>query len=260
MIKDKQKKMLIVYEGERTEENLFKSISRHFFAERADILVVTLPAAANLYMLWARLKEDDFDTDVIGVLKEMNSDISKRLKHMETTDFSEVYLFFDYDGHQNNVPKKWAGMDVLKEMLSTFNNETELGKLYISYPMVEALKEISVAMRDYKTFYLPLEECGRYKETVGGTSDYSDFRYISKKMWYIACDASRKRASVIVSYQEEEDYLNFMENMSQEKIYEAQKDRFIGENRVVGILSALPLFLIEYYDENFWKRIKNQFV
>lgn len=256
MIKEKQKKVIIIYEGERTEENLFKSISRHFFDDRADVLIVTLPAAANLYMLWSKLREDNFDTDVVGVLKEMNSDISERLKNMEVTDFSEIYLFFDYDGQHNNIPQKWAGKDALKEMLATFNNETELGKLYISYPMVEALKEISVAGRDYKTFYLPLEECGNYKKAVGGMQDYADFRHISKEMWYIACDASRRRASVIVSYKEEENYQDFIENVSQEKIYEAQSSRFIRDNRVIGILSAIPLFLIEYFDETFWRRIQ----
>jgi len=102
MIKDRQKKVLIIYEGEKTEENLFKNISRHFFADRADILIVALPAAANLYMLWVKLREDNFDTDVIEVLKEMNGDIAERLKNMETADFSEVYLFFDYDGHQKS--------------------------------------------------------------------------------------------------------------------------------------------------------------
>lgn len=151
--------------------------------------------------------------------------------------------------------KSGQKMMFLKEMLATFNNETELGKLYISYPMVEALKEISVAERDYKTFYLSLEECGDYKKEVGGVSDYADSRYISKEMWYIACDASRKRASVIVSYKEETDYQHFIENMSQEKIYEVQKERFIQKNRAIGILSAIPLFLIEYYDESFWEKI-----
>lgn len=258
MIKEKQKKIIIIYEGEKTEKNLFKSINKHFFADRADILLVTLPAAANLYMLWSKLREDDFHTDVVGVLKEMNSDVSERLKDMEMTDFSEVYLFFDYDGQQNNIPQKWADKDVLKEMLAAFDNETELGKLYISYPMVEALREISVEERNYKTLCQPLEKCGNYKEIVGGKSDYADFRHISKEMWHIACDASRKRASVIVSDKEEENYQNFIENMSQKGIYEAQKDRFIQKRKAVGILNAIPLFLIEYYGETFWERIKER--
>ena len=257
MIRDKQKKVAIIYEGEKTEENLFKNIIHHFFADRADVLILTLPAAANLYMLWSKLREDHFETDAVGVLKEMNSDISERLTGMQAEDFSEIYLFFDYDGHQNNIPKKFAGKDVLKEMLETFHNETELGKLYISYPMVEAIREISVEIQDYKTFYLPLGECAFYKEAVGGVSDYGDFRHITKEMWYIACNASRKRASVIVSYKEEESYRNFIENMSQEKIYDAQKETFIQKNQTIGILSSIPLFLIEYYGESFWETIRN---
>lgn len=258
MNKDKQKKIMIIYEGEKTEENLFKSISQYFFAERAEILLVTLPAACNLYMLWTKLREDNFDTDVIGVLKEMNSGISERLSGLSITDFSEVYLFFDYDGHHNNIPKKLGGNDPLREMLMTFNNETELGKLYISYPMVESIKEISVGAQDYRTFYLPLEECNGYKEKVGGLSDYGDFRHITKEMWYVACNASRKRASIIVSYKEEKDYNDFITKMSQEKIYDAQKEKFVEANRVIGILNSLPLFLVEYYDETFWKMIQNE--
>ena len=214
MIRNKQKKIAIIYEGEKTEKNLFQNLAQHFFAEKANILLVTLPAAGNLYMLWTKLQEDDFETDVISVLKEMNKDISKQLKDIEVEDFSEIYLFFDYDGHHDNIPQALKGKDALKEMLQTFNNETELGKLYISYPMIESIKEISVKMQDYQTFYLPLEECGDYKEKVGGVSDYSDFRHITKEMWYTACNASRKRASIIVCYKEETDYYNFINTIT----------------------------------------------
>lgn len=257
MIKEKQKKIAIIYEGEKTEENLFKNISRHFFADRADIMIMTLPAAGNLYMLWTKLQEDDFETDVISVLREMNKNLSERLKGVKVADFSEIYLFFDYDGHHNNVPKKFGGKDALEEMLMTFDNETELGKLYISYPMVEAIKEISVDMGDYRTFYLPLSECGNYKEKAGGISDYGDFRHITKEMWHIACNASRKRAATIETYKEEDDYQKFIEDVSQKKIYLAQRDIFINQNQAIGILSSVPLFLIEYYDEAFWEDIRS---
>ena len=257
MVRNRKKKIAIIYEGEKTEENIFKNISQHFFAERADIMIMTLPAAGNLYMLWTKLREDNFQTDVISVLCEMNANLSEGLKGMGAADFSEVYLFFDYDGHHNNIPKKFSGKDALEEMLETFNNETELGKLYVSYRMVEAIKEISADARDYRTFYLPLAECGNYKEKAGGISDYGDFRYITKEMWYIACNASRKRAAIIATYREEDDYQKFIENVSQEKIYDAQKDVFINQNRAIGILSSAPLFLIEYYDEMFWEKIQN---
>ena len=61
---------------------------------------------------------------------------------MTRDDFSEVYLLFDYDTHQTNLGRK-DDVDAVAQMLESFDNETENGKLYISYPMVEAL-------RDYK--------------------------------------------------------------------------------------------------------------
>lgn len=60
-------------------------------------MIMTLPAAGNLYMLWTKLHEDNFETDVISVLCEMNANLLERLKGMEAADFSEIYLFFDYD-------------------------------------------------------------------------------------------------------------------------------------------------------------------
>lgn len=252
MIRDKKKKVALIYEGVKTEENLFHNLQNTFFNNRAELIIVTLPADGNIYMLWNRLREDQFETDLISVLKEMNPDSAKNLKHISVEDFSEIYLFFDYDGHNNNIPKEFRNQDVLAEMLKTFDNETELGKLYISYPMIESIKEISIKDRDYKTLYLSLEECGNYKQTVGGISDYSDFRYITREMWHIACEASRKRASLIVLFRMVCTYEEFINKLSQERIYEAQKNNFIRMNKMIGVLNAVPLFLIEYYGEGLW--------
>ena len=84
-------------------------------------------------MFWTKLREDDFNTDVISVLKEMNCKVADRLKGIRVAEFAEVYLFFDYDGHHNNIPKSMGNLDALKEMLTTFNNETELGRHFICH-------------------------------------------------------------------------------------------------------------------------------
>lgn len=57
MIRDKQKKVALIYEGEKTEENLFKSIKIHFFESRVNIMIVILPAAANLYRWRCRITD-----------------------------------------------------------------------------------------------------------------------------------------------------------------------------------------------------------
>ena len=94
MIRDKIKKIALIYEGIKTEKNLFRNIAGHFFDGKADLEIVTLPADGNLYMLWERMKADDFETDVLSVLREMSREASEQLKDYDRNDFSEVYLFF----------------------------------------------------------------------------------------------------------------------------------------------------------------------
>ncbi len=127
---EKDCKVFIV-EGEAREPLIIANISKIFFAH-GNVKIITLPAGQNIYMLWKRLKEDEFDTDIIEVLREENEKIRSQLEGFDREDFSEVYLFFDYDGHQKNL-SKYDEKDALEQMLMSFDNETENGKLYISY-------------------------------------------------------------------------------------------------------------------------------
>lgn len=128
-----------IVEGEVREPQIIDNISKIFFSH-ANYKIITLPAGENIYMLWKQLKEDDFDTDIIEVLRESNVEVQKQLLGLSRDDFSEVYLFFDYDAHQTNLENTIKD-DVVYQMLESFDNETENGKLYISYPMVEALRD-----------------------------------------------------------------------------------------------------------------------
>lgn len=93
-------------------------------------------------MLWKQIQKDEYETDLIELIREYNKDAAEKLKGYSRDDFSEIYLFFDYDGHNCNLSATDPdGTAVLGEMLETFDNETELGKLYINYPMVEAIRD-----------------------------------------------------------------------------------------------------------------------
>ena len=62
---DKDYKAFIV-EGEAREPQVIDNISKIFFTH-GNFKIITLPAGENIYMLWKRLKADDFDTDIIDV-------------------------------------------------------------------------------------------------------------------------------------------------------------------------------------------------
>ena len=53
--------------------------------------------------------------------------------------FSEIYLIFDYDFQNKNLPLDMMNRQI-DEMLDLFDDETDNGRLYINYPMVEAIR------------------------------------------------------------------------------------------------------------------------
>ncbi len=252
---DKRKRIIFIYEGVKAEEHLLQNLVKVFFASTTDISILNCPADGNIYMLWTRLKKDDFETNVIDVLKEMSTIAKERLRDYKASSFSEIYLFFDYDGHNDNIPKEYLRRDILGEMLRTFDNETELGKLYISYPMIESIKDIDAKTKDYKTLYLSLDEISRYKQIVSSQSDYNNYSQIDEKHWLIACKASCKRASLLAKYSSDCTYDYFIHNLRQEELYFYQKKNYICNGQFVCVLNSVPLFLLEYYLEEFWDKV-----
>ena len=137
-----KKYIAIIYEGEKTERQLVNNLNHIFFNNISELVPIMFPAGENIYMLWKQLKKDEFQTDLIEVVREYNAEAAKVLKGYQRNDFMEIYLFFDYDGHQDNLSGAEESVgDILEEMLETFSEETDLGKLYINYPMVESLRD-----------------------------------------------------------------------------------------------------------------------
>ena len=97
--------ILFVIEGESREMDIVKNICNVFF-KNTQIKIIPIPAGENIYMLWKKLKEDEFETDLLELLKENKAIDSSEIDNMQRDDFSEVYLFFDYDGHQDNLSNK----------------------------------------------------------------------------------------------------------------------------------------------------------
>ena len=152
-------------------------------------------------MLWKKLKADDFDTDIIEVLRESNDDISKQLDGLSRDDFSEVYLFFDYDMHQTNLGKE-DDADAVKQMLESFDNETVNGKLYISYPMVEALRDYKSGIcGDRVACFVAITDMKEYKNASAVRAvnpQFKEYDYeMMKKNEYVSLESLEKIANVL---------------------------------------------------------------
>lgn len=80
-----KKYIAIIYEGEKTERQLVDNLNKVFFKDLSELIPIMFPAGENIYMLWKQLKEDEFETDLIEVIREYNSDAEKAL-HGYITD------------------------------------------------------------------------------------------------------------------------------------------------------------------------------
>lgn len=246
---DKDYKAFIV-EGEAREPLIISNISKVFFAH-ANFKIITLPAGQNIYMLWKRLKEDDFDTDIIEVLREEHEELEKQLAGIRRDDFSEVYLFFDYDGHQNNLSKE-DDADALEQMLLSFDNETENGKLYISYPMVEALRDFEEGKCGKEgQCFVSVAEMDTYKFVSAERTFYPRFKDYDIAVWKTLIEVFVMRISCLINGKCPIDYQQYAEEVSPFAIYKTE-DNWIQE-QMIFVLSAFPEFLLDYFGVKLWR-------
>lgn len=239
-----------IVEGEAREPLIIANISKVFF-NHGNFEIITLPAGENIYMLWKKLKDDDFDTDIIEVLRESNKGIREQLANLTRDDFSEIYLFFDYDAHQTNLGKS-DDENVVNQMLESFNNETENGKLYISYPMVEALRDFEAGVCGKgQECYVPIEKLSDYKHISSMCSFNPHFKNYDIEIWKDIIDVFAMRVSCLMGIEKTIEYKDYSEQITP---YEIQKiEEKIFKMKQVFVLSAFPEFLVDYFGLKLWK-------
>lgn len=246
---------LFVVEGARREVRFLESLEQELESGSRDVEVLVLPAKQDIYMLYQKLVEDDFETDVVEILREADEETRDKLDGLRRNDIDEIFLFFDFD------PQRFKKIGVggalpmiaatIEKMLEVFDNETEFGKLYISYPMIEAVYDYKRGGRlcaAYSNCRFPFEAMTDYKRDAGSNNPIASrhdlpWREILKVfVARIACLLDMGSVGFA-------DYRNRVTPLS---IYQAQKE-MMGTSESVFVLSALPEFLLDYYTEEYWE-------
>lgn len=226
--------ILFVFEGEKTEDQIVSSFTKHVFKDKS---VITCAYCAEIYQLHKEL-EGDKDLDTFSLLKKMpqNKEI---LKDFDRDDFAEIYLFFDYDGHST-----LACDDTLFKMLKIFNEETDLGKLYISYPMVESIKHFAEKL-DFKTLQVEAKKNIKYKKMVADECDsiYQQFSKYTFEIWKSLLITHLSKMNYIIN----DSYTLPVDPVTQDIIFHNQKVKYIDKDSKVSVLSAFPVFMFDYF-------------
>lgn len=224
-------KILLIVEGEVEEPRILGSESHGLLSLiGSDYEIV--PFASSIYELYEAYKNNEYD-DLVSYLR-----IEKGLKIddniLSKNAFSAVYLIFDFEPQY----QKYSDEKIL-DLLNTFNNETELGKLYINYPMVEAyyhLLELPDSNYNDRTISLNGLSGKKYKHLVNTTTCLKKNNIRNIHLCHIIMHNYNKCKVMISSKEKFIDYKKVLEEQIKMK----------NKNNEIFVLSTFPLIVIDY--------------
>ena len=259
--------ILFVFEGKKTEPNLFKTLEYLYFTKKNERKICCF--GYNIYELYRLMNESDFTEDVVSVIRDKlaNRDDNPLKDVADVADISEIYLFFDYDFQNKNLSIDEINSQ-LCELLNFFNDESENTRLYIHYPMVESIKCTNkLPDKDFVTYTANRTNCDNFKFYVTQnfnfykSSDFYEFQ-IDKKTNELRQLTKEKEEKIRLNWehlkQQNISKANFVctgkyempkkeDNIDQKVIFENQLEKYILPKNEVAILNAFPLFLFEYF-------------
>lgn len=243
-------RIAMIVEGTFREPQILNNLIRTFF-KGDNYQVISLPAGENIYMLWKQLQEDQFETDIIEIVRDYCKSTAKQLEGLTRDDFAELFLFFDYDGHQNNLSDEQNSEQVLEKMLEHFDNETENGKLYVSYPMVEALRDYFPGSCNPITKCLwEVSRLEEYKTASSVNNQNVSIKDYSYSNWCEVLNVYSMRVSCLYDKESVMSFEKYREEVTPLSVFERQ-NMYIQDGKVF-VLSAFPQFLLEYFAKPFW--------
>lgn len=255
-----KEKHLFVFEGSSAEAQYQASLEKKFLGECFAIKCVF---DAEIYQLYKQMKSDDFETDIVSLLKTRTKENAKILKDFNRDSFAYVYLFFDYDAHST-----LADDSKIEKMLDYFDNETEHGLLLLSYPMVEAIrhfrdiesfKTLTVKCKrgttfdntkcQYKNDCTEIDDCLKephYKALVAKDNNpkLNNINHFDHQIWNELIKANIFKANYILKNQ----YQYPDSRIDQKILFEQQKIKYINQKCPnVAVLSSFPMYVLEYF-------------
>ena len=223
--------ILFIVEGEVDEVNILGSNTKGLLS-LVDVNANIVAIANPIYELYDFLHDDQYE-DIVSYLKMKKKIQIDRAKGA----FSAIYLVFDFEHHY----KKYSD-DKIKDMLQYFSDETENGKLYISYPMIEAFYHIkSIPDLDYINRIVPLEliaDSGKqYKILVSNESCLKKHKISKEQYMEIIKNNYLKAIKITKSDSNDINYMKILQ-------YEIN---CVNESQYIDVLSTLPLFITDNY-------------
>ena len=238
---DETSKILILVEGAKTDLRLMERLL-HMYG--IDVSHEVVSYNTNIYTLYKEMFADgDPDSiDLLQLLKERETDSG--IKEMFNVHYSDILLVFDLDPQDPNFSP-----DKILQMIQFFVESSDMGKLYLNYPIVESFYHMkSIPDEDYNNRVVSLHELyeGTYKQRVNRENrnrDYSKFA------------VTREECNIVIKQNIDKAwYISEMVRMEDNKEHEPPEPievlrtqlSKIGIEEAISVLCTCAFYIVDY--------------
>jgi len=192
--------ILVVIEGKKTEPKIFNNLKKsQLFDQKKMIKIIW---GCEIFQLYKTIIEDEFYSennnfiDIFEIIKSKTH--TEELLDIKRENISQIFLFFDHEGHSHrtNMTNE-EYQNLLLKMLELFSDETENGKLYLSYPMVEAFKNLNNEKRC--PCFAKIEDNIFFKHNVAENTEFKNLQKLNQKNWYDIFSENLSKASCLIN-------------------------------------------------------------
>lgn len=168
---DVKTKILVLVKGAKTDVNLLNHLLTVYGIDQKHQII---SYNTNIYVLYNQMFRDSNpeDVDILQLLKEHENDIGRKTIFDE--HYSDILLIFDLDPQDPQFSS-----EKIIQMMNYFIESSDMGKLYLNYPMVESFYHMkSIPDNDFLSYIATMQELNehKYKSRVAAESkDRSHF-------------------------------------------------------------------------------------
>lgn len=243
-------KILLITEGEKTEDNFYGKMLP-LFGINADIYHFK----TNYISLYKVLIDNDgLENDLIDVLRTRKNN-TKEENEVLQNDFTYIYLIFDLDLHAD---ANGEYIQMFEYLIKRFDNETEDGKIYINYPMMESYRDQKVIGEvDYLSKKILVSESSVYKSLVNIRGNCVNiFSYKKEDFSKIIFQNFSKLISLL-NFEFNKSYSEYFRITSQNNIFHSVVIPMVN-NGFIPVLNTCCFMPIDYLGINLFNEILNK--
>jgi hypothetical protein len=254
------KSILLIVEGAYTERQLFWKMF-NVYDLSADYKIYSYSTSIyEFYNQIVRPYEDELEAlDVMDALRERYPD-----KELFQKKYTDILLVFDFDPQAERLHPDL--FEILITMQRFFNEATDNGKLFISYPAIEAYRHVNDEESDDEFFRRTVDikdiKAKKYKKIVGDDTSYKDPRQIDRCGFDGLIVRHMRKAWHITHVEQRQDTLNEKIAVIIEYIMRGGGDvlnkqiAMLKETGSFYVLSTALFFIPEYFGSNYFVKLE----